>query len=133
MLQPRKGKRGAHLNENQPVSDDISPDVSPALSAAEWAGVLKNREQLTDIREQLLDTPFSAHAVAALLLYDEPFGFTRQDVEDEFQVAGYCASMATQLELGGQQATADTFRMLGERHKIRAAKIAALLPPGPAV
>lgn len=107
----------------------MSDPVSPALSGPEWAGVLKNREQLMSIREQLLDTPFSAHAVAALLLYDEPFGFTKQDVDDEEQVAAYCASMATQLESSGQQATADTFRLLGERHKVRAGKIAALLPP----
>lgn len=103
--------------------------VSPALSAPEWAGVLENRDQLMSIREQLLDTPFSAHAVAALLLYDEPFGFTRQDVDDEEQVAAYCASMAAQLDTSGQAATADTFRLLGERHRERAAKIAALLPP----
>jgi hypothetical protein len=37
--------------------------------------------------------------------------------------------MATQLESSGQQETADTFRLLGERHKVRAARIAALLPP----
>ena len=107
----------------------MSEEISYALTGAEWAGVLKNREQLTGIREQLLDTPFSAHAVAALLLYEEPFGFSKQDVEDEAQVAGYCASMAAQLELNGQVETANTFRLLGERHKERAAKIAALLPP----
>jgi hypothetical protein len=111
------------------VADEILPGPSPALSGAEWAGVLRNREQLTDICEQLLDTPFSAHAVAALLLYEEPFGFTRQDVEDEVQVAGYCAAMATQLESGGQADTANLFRELGVRHQGRAAKIAALLPP----
>jgi hypothetical protein len=113
------------FNRNNRVSDS----VSPALSGPEWAGVLKNREQLMSIRERLLDTPFSAHAVAALLLYDEPFGFTRQDVEDEEQVSAYCASMATQFQGSGQQETADTFRLLGGRHRVRAAKIAALLPP----
>lgn len=108
----------------------MEPDsITPALSGPEWAGVLHNREQLTDIRERLLDTPFSAHAVAALLLYDEPFGFTKQDVDDEVQVAEYCASMAVQLETSGQAETANTFRLLGERHKTRAARIAALLPP----
>ena len=107
----------------------MSEDITPALSRAEWAGVLANREQLSGIREQLLDTPFSAHAVAALLLYEEPFGFTAQDVDDEVQVAAYCAAMANQLEGSGQAETAQTFRWLGERHKVRAAKIAALLPP----
>jgi hypothetical protein len=107
----------------------VSNPVSAALSGPEWAGVLKNREQLMSIREQLLDTPFSAHAVAALLLYDEPFGFTAQDVDDEVQVAAYCESMAAQLESSGQGATAETFRLLGARHRVRAAKLAALLPP----
>lgn len=107
----------------------MNDPLSPALSGPEWAGVLKNREQLMSIREQLLDTPFSAHAVAALLLYDEPFGFSTQDVDDEVQVAAYCESMAVQLDGSGQAATAETFRLLGQRHKVRAAKIAALLPP----
>lgn len=111
----------------------MSDEIAPALSAAEWAGVLARRAQLDEIREQLLDTPWSSHAVAALLLYGEPFGFTRQDVEDEAQVAEYCKAMATQLESGGQKETAATFRELGERHAIRANKIAALLPPPTAV
>jgi hypothetical protein len=107
----------------------VSEDVAPALSGAEWAGVLARRAQLDEIREQLLDTPFSAHAVAALLLYEEPFGFTAQDVDDEVQVAEYCKAMAGQLDTSGQTETANTFRELGERHTVRAAKIAALLPP----
>jgi hypothetical protein len=107
----------------------MSETISAALSDSEWAGVLENRRPLDDIRERVLDTPFSTHAVAALLLYGEPFGFTKQDVDDEIEVAGYCESMANQLEIAGQRATADTFRLLGERHKQRAAKIAALLPP----
>lgn len=114
------------------VSDDRG-DITPALSAAEWAGVLAKQAQLDDIREQLLDTPFSSHAVAALLLYGEPFGFTAQDVDDEVQVADYCKAMAKQLDGSGQSETAATFRQLGERHTIRAAKIAALLPPTRAV
>jgi hypothetical protein len=107
----------------------VSEDVTPALTAAEWAGVLARRAQLDEIREQLLDTPWSSHAVAALLLYGEPFGFTAQDVEDEAQVADYCKAMAKQLDGTGQKETAATFRELGERHTIRAGKIAALLPP----
>jgi hypothetical protein len=104
-------------------------DISPALSRGEWLGVLANREQLAGIREQLLDTPFSPHAVAALLLYEEPFGFTAQDVEDEREVAAYCAAMAREQDAAGNAAVANTFRLLGERHTVRAAKIAALLPP----
>jgi hypothetical protein len=103
--------------------------ITPALTRAEWAGVRANRTQLTDIRERFLDTPFSGHALAALLLFEEPFGFTAQDVDDEMQVAVYCGALADEQELVGRNAEATTFRLLGERHGARAAKIAALLPP----
>ena len=108
----------------------MSSDITPALSRGEWAGVLANRAQLDGIREQFLDTPFDGHAVAALLLFEQPFGFTAQDVDDETQVAAYCAAMAKEQEAGGNASAASIFRELGERHRERAAKIAALLPPG---
>ena len=107
----------------------MAAEVTPALSSAEWAGVLANREQLAIIREQLLDTPFSGHAVAALLLFEEPYGFSAEDVDDEEQVAAYCAAMAEEQAAAGEEARATTFRLLGERHRARATKIAALLPP----
>ena len=107
------------------------PNTIPAaLSPAEWAGVLANRKSLDTIREQFMDTPFSPHALAALLLYDEPHGFSAQDVEDEREVAVYCRSMTRQNTEAGNKEMAETFRLLGERHDIRADKIAALLPPG---
>jgi hypothetical protein len=108
----------------------VSNEISPALSPAEWAGVLANKKSLDSIREQFMDTPFSPHALAALLLYDEPHGFTAQDVEDEREVAAYCRAMTKQHGDSGNQELATTFRQLGERHEIRAEKIAALLPPG---
>jgi hypothetical protein len=107
----------------------VASDITPALSAGEWAGVLANRDELGVLRDGFMDTPFSAHALAALLLYDEPFGFSRQDVDDELQVADYCAAMADEQELAGKASAASTFRLLGARHRERAAKIAALLPP----
>lgn len=110
----------------------MSDDLRPALSPAEWAGVLANREQLDAIRDQLLDTPFSGHAVAALLLHEQPYGFTHQDVEDETQVAAYCDAMQAENSASGNESAAATFRALGDRHRIRAARIAALLPPRPA-
>ena len=108
----------------------MSYPISAALSPAEWAGVLANRQSLDTIREQFMDTPFSPHALAALLLYDEPHGFTAQDVEDEREVAAYCRAMTKQHSDGANSALAENFRLLGERHEIRANKIAALLPPG---
>ena len=107
----------------------MASDITPALTQSEWAGVLANRSELADIRERFLDTPFSGHALAALLLYDEPYGFSQHDVDDEVQVAAYCDAMADEQELAGQPAAATTFRLLGARHRTRALKIAALLPP----
>ena len=103
--------------------------VLPALSPAEWNGVLHQQDGLAHLREEFGKLPFSAHAIAALLLYDQPFGFTRQDVQDEDEVSGYCAVMARHHRTTGDEATAAKFEMLGGRHRERAAKIAALLPP----
>jgi hypothetical protein len=103
--------------------------LPPALSAAEWNGVLLQQDGLAHLREEFGKLPFSAHAIAALLLYEQPFGFTRQDVQDEQEVSDYCAMMATQHRETGDAATAAKFELLGGRHKERAAKLAALLPP----
>ena len=107
----------------------MSTEIAPALSSAEWAGVLAQQDGLTHLREQFGSLPFSAHAIAALLLYEQPFGFTRQDVQDEDEVSEYCAVMARHHRETGDQATAAKFELLGGRHRERAAKIAALLPP----
>ena len=103
--------------------------IGPALSADEWSAIKALPDQLNALRERLLDTPFSAHAIAALLLFGEPFGFTQQDVDDENQVAAYCEAMVAERLAGGDGATAETFRSLGARHLERAKKIAALIPP----
>lgn len=101
----------------------------PALSGAEWATILASRSQLEALREGLLDTPFSSHGIAALMLYDQPFGFTPQDVQDETEVAVFCDKMSEEHTKMGNTAVAETFRTLGVRHRERSAKIAALLPP----
>ncbi|MEO7711450.1 MAG: hypothetical protein ABIV10_00870 [Gemmatimonadaceae bacterium] len=103
--------------------------LPPALSGAEWNGVLHQKDGLAHLREEFGKLPFSSHAIAALLLYDQPFGFTYQDVQDETEVSEYCAVMAEQNRDAGDRATAAKFELLGGRHSERAAKIAALLPP----
>jgi hypothetical protein len=103
--------------------------LSPALSAAEWHGVLHQTDGLAHLRAEFAKLPFSSHAIAALLLYEQPFGFTQQDVQDEAEVSDYCAVMAAQHRDAGDKATAAKFELLGGRHKERAARIAALLPP----
>lgn len=102
---------------------------SPALTEAEWAGVLNQQDGLAQLREQFAKLPFSTHAIAALLLYEQPFGFTEQDVNDEDEVSEYCAVMAAQNRAAGDVATAAKFELLGGRHRERARRIAALLPP----
>lgn len=107
----------------------MTTDIDPALQPAEWAAIMARAEDLAALREQVKGSPFSPHALAALFLYDQPFGFTAQDVIDEREVQAYCVAMAAKHHAQGEDATAETFRTLGERHGIRAAKIAALLPP----
>ena len=107
----------------------MSSEIAPALSASEWAGVLAQQDGLAHLREQFATLPFSTHAIAALLLYEEPFGFSRQDVQDEEEVSDYCAVMARHHRETGDQATAAKFELLGARHRERAVKLAALLPP----
>ena len=104
-------------------------ELDAALSAAEWAALLAQHDGLTHLREQFGRLPFSIHAIAALLLYEQPFGFTHQDVRDEEEVSEYCAVMAMRHRETGDQATAAKFELLGGRHHERATKIAALLPP----
>jgi hypothetical protein len=107
----------------------MSDSITPALTRAEWNGVLTQQDGLTHLREQFGKLPFSVHAIAALLLFEQPFGFTQQDVQDEAEVSDYCAVMAAHHRDGGDQDKAAKFALLGERHAERAAKIAALLPP----
>ena len=107
----------------------MSDDRSPALSPAEWSGVLGQQGGLAHLREQFGTLPFSPHAIAALLLYEQPFGFTKQDATDEAEVSEYCAVMSAQNRVSGDLATASKFELLGGRHRERANRIAALLPP----
>jgi len=107
----------------------MTDDITPALQPGEWAAIMARADDLVALREQVKGSPFSPHALAALFLFEQPFGFTAQDVIDEREVQAYCAAMAVRHEAQGDPATAATFRSLGERHGIRADKIAALLPP----
>jgi hypothetical protein len=107
----------------------MSTEIAPALTAAEWAGVLAQHDGLAHLREQFGTLPFSTHAIAALLLYEQPYGFSQQDVQDEAEVSDYCAVMARHHRETGDLATAAKFELLGGRHRERAAKLAALLPP----
>ena len=136
----RATKCNAHLRASETAGNftaplacdphrDIVTPTSPALSAAEWKGVLDQKDGLAHLREQFATLPFSIHAIAALLLYEQPYGFTQQDVTDEMEVSEYCAVMARQNRESGDVTTAAKFELLGGRHHERAQRIAALLPP----
>ena len=105
------------------------PTITAALSPAQWTAVLARADELTSLRAGFENVPFSSHALAALFLYDQPFGFSAQDVVDEREVADYCDMMSRQHGAAGDVAKSSAFSELAERHRTRAAKIAALLPP----
>lgn len=108
---------------------DQPDDIQPALSAEQWSSVLAQTGQVRAMFDgALAGTPFSAHAIAALLLLGEPFGFAQQDVTDELEVAAFCEAMAQELERTGDDRSA-LFHSLAPRHRSRAKRIAALLPP----
>jgi hypothetical protein len=102
------------------------PPIPPALTPEQWAQILDpgRSNGSANGHHQL-----SRHATAAVALYGQPYGFTHADVDDEQQVAEYCDRMADAQEDLGEIATAATFRTLAGRHRDRAAKISALLPP----
>ncbi|MHB0948141.1 MAG: hypothetical protein ACYC3Q_00130 [Gemmatimonadaceae bacterium] len=107
----------------------MTDTIAPALTPAEWAAIITKHEELVALRAGFGNTPFSSHALAAIFLFEQSFGFTAQDVIDEREVAAYCDAMAAKHDAGGDAGTATAFRDLGGRHRQRAAKIAALLPP----
>ncbi len=107
----------------------MTDTTAPALTPAEWAAIITKHEELVALRAGFGNTPFSSHALAAIFLFEQPFGFTAQDVIDEREVAAYCDAMAAKHDAGGDVGTATAFRDLGGRHRERAEKIAALLPP----
>jgi len=88
--------------------------MKPALTAEEWAKTMSTSDMSHfdrwDMWENIEDRP---HAIAALCLHEEPFGFTREDVEAlrwgadnlcggshsvEFRMSVACASLANRIE-----------------------------------
>lgn len=117
-----------------PDSGDRAPAVGPALTAEEWAlGIPQATRGHLDIvrwdevgREMFITTKANGgcqihiagrdmHALAALALYQQPFGFTREDVAAALHGAHWAG-------YGGDPDHIERLRSL-------AARIAALLPP----
>ncbi len=92
----------AYVGGNRMPAPDTKPAIAPALTPEEWQAnrvIGGNREQ-------------RRHAVAALALHEQEFGFTQKDVDDLLR-------------------TMD-FRIPGPSLRDLAARIAALLPPAAA-
>lgn len=126
----------------------MTTETQPALTPEEWAKKEAHRPSLFgDTPAELYLTDDGAgvgimdldggastgsavsragggHALAALALYDQPFGFTRQDADDLSEVAFVLETPADSHGSGGEDNSdyADTIRRI-------AAKIVALLPP----
>jgi hypothetical protein len=97
----------------------MSDAIKPAMTAEQWA----EPQTLKHISDLAYDNEL--HAVAALALLRQPFGFTWVDVDDELTVAERYESDA-----GYTNTAVVTLAMrLARRARDRADRIAALLPP----
>ena len=108
-------------------------DVKPALTPEEWASttverwhiLIESYGECLDIESDDQDSPGAfgigtsdteaRHALAALCLHGQPFGFTREDVD-------LCAVASMEAEDGDCPAEAARWQSLADR-------IASLLPP----
>lgn len=90
--------------------------IEPALTAEEWAEMLRRPSRVANGIEESAQTG-DFHGAAALALYGQPFGFTREDMEmlEQIQDFVYVASV-TRPELRAWA-------------KGMADRIEALLPP----
>lgn len=113
----------------------MSESVQAALTAGEWARFLsadKDRQVIqSDLNHELYaghscsrvaleegeDSVPRNHAIAAIALHGQPFGFTREDVE--------------MLRRSADAAAKDFYQTWGAEMYDLATRIAALLPPEP--
>lgn len=113
------------------VKASNSDDVKPALTAEEWArgpGVfgwddgsvfIAHRDEQPSVERP--------HAVAAVLLHGQPFGFTREDV----RMLRECAKQQRDIELDSEAIAYAGSLEYGAELDALADRIAALLPPEP--
>lgn len=120
----------------------MTDTITPALTREEWAEATNDQYYLSDMVEEAADDLAASfpvgpddksfapntrrHALAALALHGQPFGFTREDVRRLLATAKESdeGDASTDYYLGGYQGTvgSDWLRDL-------AARIEALLPP----
>ncbi len=114
----------AYVGGNRMPAPDTKPAIAPALTPEEWEDLVvdTSRHDLLHLRDDDLHINGdddgavcdrrARHAVAALALHEQEFGFTQKDVDDLLR-------------------TMD-FRIPGPSLRDLAARIAALLPPAAA-
>ena len=76
-----------------------------------------------------MDDPPDFYAAAAIALYGQSFGFTQEDVNDEKAAENDCLRLARQAQDKGDELERYRFVGRARRHKGRANRIEALLPP----
>ena len=115
----------------------MTDKIAPALTPEEWGGDLIDviggfgghvswGQGIVDIRSTLPPERFR-HALAALALHGQPFGFTREDVGVLREDA---ALWATRADFYGLLTVAHQACMTEYRKRVSlAARIEALLPP----
>ena len=118
-----------------------TPEIQPALTKEEWWEYLnsgrrsptaedefeENREAWGKTAEEMRRT---YHKNAARALYQAgPLGFTWEDVDDENQAYHDAVVMARWAQEEGDEERCQQFQGRARRHRLRAMKIAALLPP----
>lgn len=111
----------------------LTPNIQPALTPEEWASV-HVRDGAAEIVLQFEDGyremyPPTYHRIAALALYGQPFGLTHEDVTDEREAYTDAVRLARQAQDAGDEVTRLRYVERARRHRHRADRIAALLPP----
>ena len=115
--------------------------IEPALTPEEWKRIQGGEDEhgwpTLDPRATTVfdgeDWSPSLHALAARCLYNQPFGFTREDVRDELAEIVVLEDHRQWYEMGVLQFGADIkskrIADLIERKRDRIARLQALLPP----
>lgn len=101
------------------MGETATPTVAPAMTADEWEWQFSERNVSVTARMREAVEAGAAghrHALAALALFGQPFGFTRKDVE-------FLRAVASDYE------TPRGYGDVGETLLILAARIESLFPP----
>ncbi|MDB4893129.1 MAG: hypothetical protein JWL61_4984 [Gemmatimonadetes bacterium] len=97
--------------------------ITPALTPEEWKDAIRDRAGMAEAMQRAWGTDAATgdeHALAALCLIYQPFGFTQEEAE-------WTRSLAKQWAEYDREWGEDDVRLASSV----AAKIAALLPPTP--